>query len=30
MVYPVAIQVTEATYKRLHNQYVFEERGVIR
>jgi len=26
---PGCIQVTEATYQRLHNQYVFEERGVI-
>ena len=26
---PGCIQVTEATYKRLHNQYVSEERGVI-
>ena len=26
---PGRIQVTEATYKRLQNQYVFEERGVI-
>jgi PAS domain S-box-containing protein len=26
---PGCIQVTEATYKRLQNQYVFEERGVI-
>jgi class 3 adenylate cyclase len=26
---PGRIQVTEATYKRLHNQYVFEARGVI-
>lgn len=26
---PGCIQVTEATYQRLHNQYVFEARGVI-